>query len=244
MMFPCSIDVHDYCSSTMDLAREWVLRQSGPHKFHFIQAYTQKAGRGKREREWVSEKGNFFGTLIMPFPFSLEKRGDMSFLTAVAVGEALRFLDPNLNVHYKWPNDIVVDMKKVGGILLESLENKNNHSFLNIGIGLNFLSHPDHISSTCLKKHMNGLPPLDVFRDVLIQKIFHYYEIWVKDGFQEIRDLWLARAIKRHKEIQIVIGRESLSGIFETIDDRGGLVLICRNGIKKTFYTGEVFFES
>ena len=228
----------------MDLAKEWILQNPHSNQFHFIQAYTQGAGRGKRERVWVSEKGNFFATLLMPFPFSMDKRGDMSFLIAVAMGEALKELDPTLAVQYKWPNDIMLEKKKTGGILLEYLESESNRSFLSIGIGLNFTSHPPHIPSTCLKEHMNIFPSLEIFRDLLIQKIFHYYEIWVKDGFQRIRDLWLAHAVNRQEVIQISIGKEVIQGIFDTINDRGGLILICPNGMKRTFYTGEVFFDS
>lgn len=243
-MLPYSIEVHESCSSTMGLAKEWVRLHPQSPQFHFIQAYTQGSGRGKRERVWVSEKGNFFGTLVMSFPFSMDKRGDMSFLIAVAMGETLGELDSTLEVQYKWPNDIMLGKKKTGGILLEYLESTSNHPFLSMGMGLNFTSHPSHIPSTCLKEHMNVLPSLEIFRDLLIQKIFHYYQIWVKDGFQLIRDRWLVHAVNRHETIQISIGKEVIQGIFDTINDKGGLILICPNGVKRTFYTGEVFFDS
>ena len=166
MTLSCSIEVHDRCSSTMDLAKIWVQKNGETGQPHFIQSYTQDAGRGKRERVWVSERGNFFGTFVLPFPFGMEKRGDISFLTAVAIGDVLKTIHPSLNFQFKWPNDILISKKKVGGVLLEYLEGENDRSFLSIGIGLNFISHPDHIPSTCLMDYMDTVPSLEYFRNL------------------------------------------------------------------------------
>jgi BirA family biotin operon repressor/biotin-[acetyl-CoA-carboxylase] ligase len=231
----------------MDLARTWALSQEGTEKesqAHFIQCYQQCAGRGKRERVWISEKGNFFGTLILPFPFEHQKRGDMSFLTAVAVGDLLRGIQPSLDVQFKWPNDIMIEKKKIGGVLVEYLEGENHRPFLSIGIGINFTSHPPHLPSACLKDYTNTFPALDCFRDLLIEKMLAYYEAWVKYGFSSIRDLWLKHAMSINEFIQFSIGKETIRGIFKTINENGGLVLICQDGVEKTFYTGEVFFDS
>ncbi|HCI48933.1 MAG TPA: biotin--[acetyl-CoA-carboxylase] ligase [Holosporales bacterium] len=244
MTLSCSIEVHDRCSSTMDLAKIWVQKNGETGQPHFIQSYTQDAGRGKRERVWVSERGNFFGTFVLPFPFGMEKRGDISFLTAVAIGDVLKTIHPSLNFQFKWPNDILISKKKVGGVLLEYLEGENDRSFLSIGIGLNFISHPDHIPSTCLMDYMDTVPSLEYFRNLLIEKMFHYYESWVTHGFLAIRTLWLKRAIDLNEFIQFSIGNETIRGIFKTINDNGGLILVCQDGIEKTFYTGEVFFDS
>lgn len=227
----------------MDLARHWVQEQGKKNQPHFIHSYAQSMGRGKRERVWISEQGNFFGTLVVPFPFEMDKRGDISFLAAVAVGDVLRGICPSLDLGFKWPNDIMIEKKKVGGVLLEYLEGENNPSFLSIGIGLNFSSHPSEIISTCLKHYVNTLPTLESFRDLLIEKMFHYYGSWSKDGFSTIRNLWLKYAVNVNEFIQFSVGKEKIRGIFKTINDKGGLVLVCEDGVEKIFYTGEVFFD-
>ena len=246
MAHVCSVQVYESCSSTMDLARLWVEKQSNKANIapHFIHAYRQNAGRGKRERVWVSEPGNFFGTLIIPFPFSLDHRGDIAFLIPLAIREALCSFDSALGVQFKWPNDFMIEKKKFGGVLLEHLEENNERSFLSIGIGINFTSHPDHIPSACLKDYMTTLPDLDDFRDLLIEKIFHYYDSWVKDGFSAIRNAWLRHAMNINEFIQFSVGKETIRGIFRTINETGGLVLIGQDGVERTFYTGEVFFDS
>lgn len=245
MVNMCSIEVHETCASTMDIAQMWVKEKSHQEqgKAHFVHAYEQTAGRGKRDRVWVSKKGNFFGTLILPFPFSHEKRGDMAFLTAVAVRETLCFFDRDLNIQLKWPNDFMIERKKLGGVLLEYLEGKNKSSFLSVGIGINFVSHPDDIPSVSLNEYTSTLPNLDDFRDLLIEKMFHYYDLWVKQGFPVIRNTWLKHAMNINEFIQFSIGKQTIRGIFKTINDIGGLVLVGQDGVERTFYTGEVFFD-
>jgi len=238
MQKSCSVDIHQTCSSTMDLAQKWALSQESENA-HFIQAYTQTLGRGKRERVWDSKKGNFFGTLVIPFSFEAKKRGEISFVVAVAVADILNDLDSSLDLRLKWPNDFLIAKKKVGGVLLEYIEGKN--SFLSIGVGLNLVSHPEKIESTCLVKHNINISS-DQFRELFIEKMFHYYALWINKGFPHIRNLWIVKAININEFINISIGDKKVRGIFKGINDSGGLVLVRQDGTEKTFYTGEVFF--
>ncbi|MFN7662414.1 MAG: biotin--[acetyl-CoA-carboxylase] ligase [Alphaproteobacteria bacterium] len=242
-MYPLySLEVHKNCESTMDLAKDWVL--SAPQSsIHFIHSYSQSKGRGKRERVWISAKGNFFGTLVLPFPYALEKRGDMAFLIAVAAAKALNQFDPVLEIKFKWPNDLMIQRKKLGGILLESLTNEGGDHFLSIGVGINFMDRPDHIPSTALSLHMKVMPTLDDFRDLFIDKIFYYYGLWQENGFAPIRHLWLNQALNIGETIQLFVGKEMINGTFKTLDEQGALVLVDDRGREKVFHTGEVLFE-
>lgn len=235
-----SLEVHENCESTMDLAKDWVLN-APQSSVHFIHSYSQSEGRGKRERVWISPKGNFFGTLVLPFPYAFEKRGDMAFLIAVAAEKALNQFDPELEIKFKWPNDLMLQRKKLGGILLESLTNQDGEHFLSIGVGINFMNHPDHIPSTALKLHMKVMPTLDDFRDLFVDKIFYYYGLWQENGFAPIRYLWLNQALNIGETIQLSVGKDIIKGTFKTIDEQGALVLVNDSGREKAFHTGEVF---
>ena len=107
----------------------------------WISTESQSKGRGRRGREWVSETGNLYCTGLYPHGGDLASAARLSFAAALAVAQTLeQYIDPQL-VSIKWPNDVLVDGKKVAGILLES-GTYNDAIWVAVGIGINLVSHP------------------------------------------------------------------------------------------------------
>ena len=131
--------VIESCESTNDLARE--LGEAGYPHGTWISARQQSRGRGRLGRQWQSIEGNLFLSIIVR-PEMRELWTWVPMATAIAIAEALRSLFPELPVQVKWPNDLWVHGKKLGGILCEAVGGRAD-SFIVIGIGLNCAVAPE-----------------------------------------------------------------------------------------------------
>ncbi len=114
-----------------------------------IWAKSQNNGRGRAGKEWISEEGNLYMSLLLRPRCAFVHYSEISFVTAISVGEVIFDLVAGcegfkeMTSGYKWPNDILVDGKKISGILLETLPYSVSNSeerWLIIGIGINITS--------------------------------------------------------------------------------------------------------
>jgi BirA family biotin operon repressor/biotin-[acetyl-CoA-carboxylase] ligase len=234
-----TLEAHETCTSTMDLAHRWVEKvHSFSEDVHVIWALEQTAGRGKLDREWVSLKGNLFATLIVPFYLPLSRVGELSFLTALSVAEAVGSLDPRLKVLCKWPNDIIIDDKKVGGILLETLS-KETKKFVSIGIGLNLESFPQDVLATSLSELGISVSPKEMLEKIL-KRITHFLDVWYAEGFEPIRALWHKRAWNLGEQLKVKTFSKEIIGTFELMDHAGCLILVQDDGRRARLASGDV----
>ena len=126
------------CDSALDVA--WELSQGGHMEvWDSVIAVSQASGRGQRHRNWTSPPGNLYAAWRWPGPdsFSIPGwSGLLSLLAGYLLAETL--IAKGLSVWIKWPNDLLVKDRKVGGILLEQ-----KHGQTLVGIGINMVSHPE-----------------------------------------------------------------------------------------------------
>src|SRR5947207_10376488 len=111
--------MHDALDSTNSEALK--LAQGGERGPLWVVAARQTAGRGRRGRNWVSQPGNLYATLLLTDPAPAERWPQLSFVAALALRDAVAALAPALEarVAIKWPNDLLLDGAKVAGILIE-----------------------------------------------------------------------------------------------------------------------------
>lgn len=234
-----TLEAHETCTSTMDLARLWVENtHSFSEDFHVIWTLEQSAGRGKLDRKWLSFKGNLFVSLVVPFYFPLSRVGELSFLTALSVAEAINSLDPQLKVLCKWPNDIIINDKKVGGILLETLS-KGTKNFVSIGIGLNLDSFPKELLSTSLSELGIHISPKEMLEKIL-KRLTHFLDVWYAEGFEPIRTLWHKRAWNLGEQLKVKTFSKEIVGTFELMDHAGCLILVQDDGRRARLASGDV----
>ena len=116
------------------------------HKSNFplwIIANEQTSGRGRKNRYWVSQKGNFMGTFILEHEIEKQYIPHLSFVTSLALKKTIEDFNLGMtDIFLKWPNDIIINDSKCAGILIESLRSNNNKEYLAIGIGVNLIKHP------------------------------------------------------------------------------------------------------
>jgi len=107
----------------------------------FIYARKQTKGRGTQGKEWVSEVGNFFGSIFFPLKRNYPSFDEFSIINPVLISEVIKKFCKEKKISFKWPNDIFVNEKKICGILQEIIT-FNSNKFLIIGIGINIISSP------------------------------------------------------------------------------------------------------
>jgi BirA family transcriptional regulator, biotin operon repressor / biotin---[acetyl-CoA-carboxylase] ligase len=210
----------------------------------WIRALRQTSGRGRRGRLWVSEPGNLYATLLLADPCPAACAAELSFVAALAVHDAIvdtaAALGPHLRL--KWPNDVLIDGAKVAGILVEG-ENIDNTLTVVIGGGVNCASHPIETSypATDLAAAGAAVTTESLF-SALARTMTARLAQWNRgEGFASIREDWLRRAGGLGRDIRVVIGAREAAGRFETLDERGRLVLRHTDGRTEVLAAGDVF---
>ena len=210
----------------------------------WISAGRQTAGRGRRGRAWDSPDGNLAATLFLrPGRTTAAEAAQLSFVSALAVSDALEAVAPSCQMRVKWPNDVLAVDRKIAGILLESAGG-GSVDWLAVGIGVNLVHHPDATEFPAIS--LSGLgfraPPPATMLAHLAGHWAKWYETWMVRGFDDIRDAWLARAAGLGRRIRARLQREEIWGVFEGIDDSGALILRESAGRVRVIAAGDVFF--
>jgi len=172
----------DTLSSTNDLAKE--LARQGAPEGTAVQAGVQTGGRGRLGRTWISPPGGLWLSLILRPPLPAEKCSSLALLVSLWVIECLE-KRAALPFEVYWPNDIYVQRKKLGGILLESSVSKGGVDWIVAGIGLNVNNEtdglPDELKAVSLCS-FGIAADLAEIRDGLLSRIEKHYRIFCTEG--------------------------------------------------------------
>jgi BirA family transcriptional regulator, biotin operon repressor / biotin---[acetyl-CoA-carboxylase] ligase len=233
-----SLEVTD---STNSDARK--LATDGACEGTLVWAKSQGAGRGRRGRDWVSPPGNLYASLVLRPQCAPATAAQISFVAALAIRSAVANLLPDgADVQLKWPNDVLVDRKKVAGILLEShLVSGGQLDWLVVGTGVNIASHPDNVERPATSLQALGSEAqiagvLKAYADAMQS----WYQCWQAEGFGPVRTAWLANAWGQGGPVEVRLGKETFHGIFEDLDDTGALIVSTGDG-NRLVSAGDVF---
>jgi BirA family biotin operon repressor/biotin-[acetyl-CoA-carboxylase] ligase len=229
--------------STNDEAR--LRAEKGASAGTIVWAKQQVSGRGRRGRAWKSPAGNLYCSVVLRPEVSPAVAAQLSFVTALAIGEGLHgFLPAQAKLQYKWPNDVLIDGQKLSGILLESqVGEQGKLDWLLIGTGVNIASSPEDTDRPATNLNRVGIE-LSV-TDVLtayIHALSTWLVRWETAGFEPVREAWLNRAIGLGEAIEVRLPNETLTGTFEALDTSGSLVLTTLQG-RQLISAGEVFVQ-
>jgi BirA family biotin operon repressor/biotin-[acetyl-CoA-carboxylase] ligase len=206
---------YDSLLSTQQQARGLLETISPPFA---VLAAEQTAGMGRRGNVWHSPKGNLYTTLALPFDKPATDTPFLSYAVAVALGNVLEALGC-VDVHLKWPNDVLLNGQKVAGILLERLENR-----VLVGIGLNVAVAPDN--ATCLRAHKIPIVSMSNLLQQIGDSITQLLREWNERGVNVILKKWFEKAAYLSQEVTIQVENRVLSGKFIGICvDTGSLLL-------------------
>lgn len=212
----------------------------------------QTAGRGRRQRAWVSPRGNLAASVLEVVDVAPAVAATIGFaaglaeeaaLEKVSIEAAMRLGPERPRYALKWPNDVLANGKKLVGIGLEA-EAVGDRLAIVVGIGTNIVAAPEGTPTPAVSLAALGVQiSAEELFSALTDAWVEFRGIWDNGrGFAEIRKLWLERAARLGEPIAIHTGTMVLEGIFDTIDDTGCLIVRTAEGRRVPIAAGEVFF--
>ncbi len=224
------------------------LAKSGVEGEFIIWSASQTAGRGRNNKYWSSESGNLYVSLLLNRDIPLNKQPQLSFVAAVALYDSIMFFAQQnqipLKLSLKWPNDLLVEDKKLSGILLESI-NIFQTSYLVVGVGVNVKATPHNLAGVPVTSLLDeGVYILDnsALLNSFIEFFEKYFANWHRKGFACIRSAWLKRAYKLNQLVTVSDGQNKISGKFKGIDTEGGIIIELSTGEQRILSAGELYF--
>ena len=224
----------------IDSTNAEALRRAGTlNRPTWILTRRQTAPRGSRGRPWTTLPGNFAATLALPMADG-PAGSHFAFTAGLALHDALSTLTGRPEAFaLKWPNDLLMEGGKLAGILLE-----RDRRVLAIGFGVNLASAPGEVPTGASRPvalaAMASVTP-EALLDALAPA-FAVRDAQRRADFETIRRDWLARAAQLGQRITARTLREARTGVFETIDDLGCLILRTEQG-RERIPSADVFFE-
>ncbi|MDP6342304.1 MAG: biotin--[acetyl-CoA-carboxylase] ligase [Alphaproteobacteria bacterium] len=235
----------DQVESTNDEAKR--LAGAGAPDGTLVVAGEQTAGRGRTGRQWKSPPGNLYMTLLLRPGVAAGVAAQVSFLAAVALSSAIADLAANLAPRHKWPNDVLLDGRKVSGILLESAAGADGLiDWLVLGMGVNVAHHPTDLEQSVTSLRREGLTELtpDALLGTLAPHLRDWLLRWRAEGFAPLRQAWLARAFGLGEVVGVRLPNENFMGRFLDLDADGALVVGLPDGTERRIAAGEVYFPA
>lgn len=242
------VHVLDEIDSTNTEARRRA--EGGDVSSQWIVARRQTAGRGRRGRNWESEGGNLFSTLLHLTRKSPAEAAQATFVAALAVADLLDAFAAPGAVSIKWPNDVMLAGQKASGILIESGTHATGALWLAVGIGVNLAHAPEGTErpATSLAAHLRpdiAYPPsVDAAATVLAEAFAVWMERWESLGFEPVLDAWTARTQGLDGPCVARLGSETVEGTAEGVAPNGALRLRTSDGALRLIAAGDVFFGS
>ena len=226
-------EVYDELTSTSDLCIERA--EAGEPAGLVVLADRQTRGRGSRGRSWTGHPGNLACSMLLRPGHAGRPMAAWPFLAGLALHEALAGFAAAAPLSLKWPNDVLLDGRKLGGILVE-----RSGDWLVIGSGANLAAAPELGDRRAASLSELGPPPRP--RDVaqrLAAATARWCGVLDQDGFAPIRTAWLARAHPIGTALAVRTPDVQTEGTFAGVDADGALMVW--NGLRtRRFETGEI----
>lgn len=243
------VEVFQNIDSTNKYARE--LAESSPASGSVVLAEQQSAGRGRRGKSWVSPfAANIYLSMVWDFEQGAQALEGLSLAIGVAVKRVLTAQGIDA-VQLKWPNDIYVEQKKLGGILLEMVGDPAGQCTVIVGIGLN-VSMPvksggeieqdwtDVVTELKRQDPAASSPSRNTLAAALISETLPLLNSFQSQGFAAYRDEWQAADAFYGLNAVISTPKQSIVGIVKGVDINGALRLELETGKVESFIGGEL----
>jgi len=234
------IHYFDYLASTMDTAMQ--LGMDGASSGTLVLAESQIKGRGRLGRGWLSPKykGIYLSLILRPkiLPAACPV---LTLMSAVSICEAVKEI-LNLDLQIKWPNDLLIDQKKVAGILTEMNAETDKVNFVVIGIGLNVNNDKKSLiaGATSLKEQQGA----EINRVILLQEILRRLEnnyLLLEDrGSGEIIHKWRNFTLTLGTRVKVDYQNKHIEGQAMDIDVDGALLIRKDSGLIQKISSGDV----
>lgn len=231
---------YDLIGSTMDIAMKLALDRACEGAV--VCAEGQIRGRGRLGREWISPKykGVYFSLILRP-EIPLNQAPIITLLTAVGICQAINKM-ALVSASIKWPNDILVNNKKIGGILTELNAEQNRVNFIIVGIGINVNTPrsllPPNASSLEFETK-EDFSRIELVKEIL-RDIEYFYLLFKKKGAQPIIEKWRQLSFLTGERVEVACQKKKLTGVVLDIDSDGSLLIREDSGFIKRLTAGDI----
>tara|TARA_B100000029_G_scaffold293315_1_gene286836 strand:- start:11438 stop:12196 length:759 start_codon:yes stop_codon:yes gene_type:complete len=220
-------DFDCYLLKTVDSTNNFAKQAELTKPFLLVLSEQQTAGKGRQGKSWYSpDAGNIY--MSLKFKLNRDINNPLSLIIGLLISKSIEKLSKNtIQPKLKWPNDLVLNNKKICGILIESEVIENEIEYI-IGIGINY-ALPKKESWWGELGELESILPRDKLINMILKKISQYINHdesdWVSD--------WEERCIHMNQEIQILTNtNQEQSGVFVGIDDQGCMKIELATGLK------------
>lgn len=222
------IHVLDVVASTNDVAKQ--LAEAGAEEGTAVIAREQVAGRGRRDRRWVSPRGGLWASMVLRPPLPAEAWPLLGCALALAACDAIDAAT-GLRTGVKWPNDVMIRSRKLGGVLVEGTP-----EFAVGGVGIN-ANIPEGAFDQALAQAATSLQivtghPVDLntLAAGLLGAIERSYAQWQADKTSIVEE-WRRRSVVLGQLVR-VIGATAFDGVVEGLDETGALLVRTAEGLQ------------
>jgi BirA family transcriptional regulator, biotin operon repressor / biotin---[acetyl-CoA-carboxylase] ligase len=215
----------------------------------WIWSARQSQGRGRGGREWISQYGNLFASLLIRLNCPLQVAGQLALLAGIITYDTIAKLiayEGRSELLLKWPNDVLLTDEKIAGMLLENVgSSPDNRSVVVMGTGINLANHPDNLPQPAVSLAAYGMTvtPADAL-EALAASTNEWLTRWGEGScFPTIRRAWLDRAGPMGRPLRVKIGGEETEGVYGGLDADGALRFLTPDGAEHRIFAGDVFFS-
>jgi BirA family biotin operon repressor/biotin-[acetyl-CoA-carboxylase] ligase len=243
-VFGKKVQVFESVESTQNIARS--AAEDGAPEGTLVIAEQQLNGRGRMGREWVSPRGKgVWMSMVLRPSLPIQFAPQLTLLTAVALCRSLKRITA-LPIGIKWPNDLLIDGKKISGILLESAAEDERLTFVIAGIGISVNLEEDDYPVELLEKatslRMAGnkkIDRIDVITDFLMEWEQLYF-LYQEQGFSPIVTIWEALSVSLGKPARLITPQGDLVGVPIGLDESGAIRIQLADGSIKPVFSAEM----
>ena len=221
----------------MDTAKD-LARKNCPD-FTAVIAGRQTEGRGRLSRKWLSDDGGLYFTLVLRPEIPVPISSRVNFLASLTLAQLLREMY-QIEAAVKWPNDILVDDRKLSGMLSELEAEADRVFFINIGMGINVNNDPTGIEPGAIS--LKKLLGREISRTRLLSRFLDKFEDRLKNAdFENAITEWKQYTVTLQRPVRILTQREVTEGLAVDVDENGALILKLADGSLKKIIYGDCF---
>lgn len=155
------------CKSTMNLVRDLSTEEQGLT----VVSLRQFAGRGRKGNEWLSHPGGLYFSFLLKPSFHPRLNEKLYVLTTKSVEQVIQSYLPSKKIEFKIPNDVLVNGKKISGVLIDAKAEGSKNLFMNVGIGINIFNPVPEYATSIDKEGVSGITTMEV-----LNKFQHLFE--------------------------------------------------------------------
>ena len=236
--------IHKESTPSTQILAHQVAREQAPHGTVII-SDEQTEGKGRLNRKWHSEKNNGIWMSILLRPqIPPQHAPQLTLMTATVLAEVLS--DHRIQPSIKWPNDLLLQEKKVAGILTEMQAEQDQIQYIIIGIGMNVNQSEDGLyknlqeKATSLKIETGRTWSIRQLIQDILKKFENVYNYYIENGFAEIKKKWENYGFKIGEPIHIKMVKNEWEATFLGIGEDGALLTTSAEGMPTKVYSAEI----